>query len=126
VAFRAKPLRILVLLGIAFIGGTVLSDTVGRVFRTHASPTGFTDLFGRISWRWRVIRTSNAYVFCDPKPQLGGVPASKSEIPTGTQVQDSLDPVEPSAHDQRSPLECALAQFGAAVAAKYGCEQGAG
>jgi len=26
-----------------------------------------TDLFGRISWRWRVIRTSNAYVFRDPK-----------------------------------------------------------
>jgi hypothetical protein len=26
-----------------------------------------TDLFGRISWRWRVIRTSNAYVFYDPK-----------------------------------------------------------
>ena len=26
-----------------------------------------TDLFGRISWRWGVIRTSNAYVFYDPK-----------------------------------------------------------
>jgi hypothetical protein len=24
------------------------------------------DLFGRESWRWRVIRTSNAYVFNDP------------------------------------------------------------
>src|ERR1700760_438790 len=25
------------------------------------------DLFGSISWRWRVIRTSNAYIFRDPK-----------------------------------------------------------
>jgi hypothetical protein len=24
-------------------------------------------LFGHDVWRWRVIRTSNAYVFCDPK-----------------------------------------------------------
>jgi carboxyl-terminal processing protease len=45
--FRAKPLRILVLLGIAFIGGTVLSDTVGRVFRTHAFPTGLFSAFAQ-------------------------------------------------------------------------------
>ena len=25
------------------------------------------DLFGRDGWRWRVIRTSNAYVFQDPR-----------------------------------------------------------
>jgi hypothetical protein len=30
----------------------------------------YTDLFGCISWRWRVIRTSNAYVFRDPKGLL--------------------------------------------------------
>ena len=33
------------------------------------------DLFGHDGWRWRVIRTSNAYVFCDPKPQPVGLPA---------------------------------------------------
>jgi DNA-binding FadR family transcriptional regulator len=38
------------------------------------------DLFGHQGWRWRVVRTSNAYTFNDPKPQLSGVPASKSEI----------------------------------------------
>jgi helix-turn-helix protein len=74
-----------------------------------------TDLFGRISWRWRVIRTSNAYVFRDPKPQLVGVSASKSENPTGTQDQDILDPVQASACDPKSPLERALAQFRAAI-----------
>ena len=46
------------------------------------------DLFGRWSNRWTVIRTSNAYVFTDPQPQLAGVPAAKSENPTGTQNQD--------------------------------------
>ena len=42
------------------------------------------DLFSHEGWRWRVIRTSNAHVFRDPKPQLAGLPASKSENPTGT------------------------------------------
>ena len=30
------------------------------------------DLFGQWASRWQVIRTSNAYVFSDPKPQLAG------------------------------------------------------
>jgi hypothetical protein len=38
-----------------------------------------TDLFGADGWRWRVIRTSNAYAFNDP---------SKSEIQTGTTPQE--------------------------------------
>jgi hypothetical protein len=37
------------------------------------------DLFGRWASRWRVIRTSNAYVFRDPQQRPEGVPASKSE-----------------------------------------------
>ena len=37
-------------------------------------------LFGKASaWRWRVVRTSNAYVFSDP--------ASKSDFPTRTPAQ---------------------------------------
>jgi hypothetical protein len=40
------------------------------------------DLFGHEGWRWRVIRTSNAYCFRDP--------ASKSDYPTGTPNQDSF------------------------------------
>jgi hypothetical protein len=31
------------------------------------------DLFGRWASRWRVIRTSNAYVFHDPQPPLAGL-----------------------------------------------------
>jgi hypothetical protein len=48
------------------------------------------DLFGRWASRWRVIRTSNAYVFRDPGPRLAGVPASKSEIRSGHRIRRFL------------------------------------
>jgi Helix-turn-helix domain len=81
------------------------------------------DLFGRWASRWTVIRTSNAYVFRDPQPQLAGVSSAKSENPSGTQDQEILDPVATPAPNSDSPLECALARFGAALAAKKGIEQ---
>jgi len=43
------------------------------------------DLLGDNGWRWRVLRTSNAYNFCDPG---AADRASKSEKPTGTPNQD--------------------------------------
>jgi Helix-turn-helix domain len=85
-----------------------------------------TDLFGRISWRWRVIRTSNAYVFYDPKSADRRQLCSKSENRSGTQDQDILDPIQALARNPDSLLERALARFGAAVAAKQGIEQGDG
>jgi len=84
-----------------------------------------TDLFGRTTWRWRVIRTSNAYVFRDPQATVSGVPASKSENRTGTLDPEILRPVQAPAVDPESPLERALARFAAAVVAKDGIEQGA-
>ena len=73
------------------------------------------DLFGRWTSRWRVIRTSNAYVLRDPKPQLAGVSACKSENPPGTQNQE-LNPLRPTpAPDPNSPLERALRQLGAGI-----------
>ena len=83
-----------------------------------------TDLFGRTTWRWRVIRTSNAYVFRDPQATVSGVPASKSENRTGTLDPEILRPVQAPAVDPESPLERALARFAAAVVAKDGIEQG--
>jgi Helix-turn-helix domain len=53
------------------------------------------DLFGRIAYRWQVIRTSNSYRFLDPK---GGAPASagcKSENPSRPVIQESLSFVAP-------------------------------
>jgi hypothetical protein len=78
------------------------------------------DLFGQWVSRWQVIRTSNAYVFRDPKP---GLPC-KTENPTGTLDQEvlSLTPAPP--RDPNSPLERALARFGAALGGKDGIEQG--
>ena len=46
------------------------------------------DLFGQWASRWQVIRTSNAYVFRDPKPQSAAAFACKSENPPGTQNQE--------------------------------------
>jgi len=81
------------------------------------------DLFGQWASRWRVIRTSNAYVFRDPKPQLAGVFACKSENLTGTRDQDVLS-LEPAAAPQpNSPLERALARFGATLGSKDCIEQ---
>jgi hypothetical protein len=61
------------------------------------------DLFGQWTTRWRVVRTSNAYVFRDPQPQSPAV-ASKSENPTGTLNQESL----PYDLTGDSPLDRAL------------------
>jgi len=84
-----------------------------------------TDLFGRISWRWRVVQTSNAYAFRAPQqPHVGGF-ASKSEKRSGTQNQVILGSVHVPARDLDSSLERALARFGAAVATKVRIEQGA-
>jgi hypothetical protein len=84
------------------------------------------DLLGQWASRWRVIRSSNAYELRDPLQRPAGVPASESENQIGTQNQEVTDlvPAPPGAPD--SPLERALARFGAAVAAKDGIEQGAG
>jgi hypothetical protein len=84
-----------------------------------------TDLFGRTTWRWRVLRTSNAYAFRDPQVvNSQGVP-SKSENRPGTRRQDVLPSVPAPAIDPNSPLERVLARFGAALAVKEGIEHGA-
>jgi hypothetical protein len=45
-----------------------------------------SDHLGDNGWRWRVLRTSNAYNFRDP----GSPEPSKSKKPTGTTIQDSF------------------------------------
>ena len=66
------------------------------------------DLFGRWASRWRVIRTSNAYVFRDPQQRPAGVPASKSENRSGTLNQEFLVLYVLAPRDPDSPLERAL------------------
>jgi hypothetical protein len=48
------------------------------------------DLFDGHGWRWRVIRTSNAYAFTDPSPTGERPNSSKSEKPTETANQASF------------------------------------
>jgi hypothetical protein len=65
------------------------------------------DLFGQWANRWRVIRTSNAYVFRDPLERPAGVPASKSENQIGTRNQE-LNSASLPALDPNSALARAL------------------
>jgi Helix-turn-helix domain len=84
------------------------------------------DLFGRWASRWRVIRTSNAYVFRDPGPRVAGVPASKSEIRSGTQNQEILIPLPTPAPDPDSPLERALRHLGGVIERRLLSNKGSG
>jgi hypothetical protein len=72
------------------------------------------DLFGRARNRWRVIRTSNAYTFVDPKPSRVGTLSSKSDLPTGTEGQE-LRLAVPRTLDAANSLHQALLRWGEAV-----------
>jgi hypothetical protein len=84
------------------------------------------DLFGRWASRWRVIRTSNAYVFRDPQAQLAGVPVAKSENRMGTPDQDDSTYRVQALIDPDGPLERALRQLGNAIEARLPMNNGRG
>ena len=100
----AEALKVLELAGVL--------TWVHRIARIHVRER---DLFGRMASRWRVIRTSNAYVFRDPQQRLQGVSASKSENRSGTLNQEFLPLTAPPPVDPDSPLEQALARFATAI-----------
>jgi hypothetical protein len=78
------------------------------------------DLFGHWGSRVRVIRTSNAYQFIDPKGAESRRNSSKSEFPSGTEIQDSLSSLfAPKTRplDPTTPLDAALIRFGRALGA---------
>ena len=71
------------------------------------------DLLGDNGWRWRVLRTSNAYNFRDPSPAADRPNSSKSEKPTETPNQEFFSPMSapPTAEiDPTPPLRAASAQ----------------
>ena len=82
------------------------------------------DLFGHWGSRVRVIRTSNAYHFRDPRPGFTGVVVgngSKSEFPSGTSAQESFPlttPPAPPPLDPNNPLHQALLGLKAALERK--------
>jgi hypothetical protein len=79
------------------------------------------DLWGREGWRWRVIRTSNAYAFRDPQAVIRPVP-SKSDQRTATPDQEDSKPLQAPAVDPASPLERALARFAAIEGTRHKVE----
>jgi Helix-turn-helix domain len=95
---------------------------VNRITRIrHQIP----DLFGKWSTVWRIIRTSNAYVFRDPLPCAETRPpeakASKSENPPGTLNQDFSSNIQATGRDlssMDSDLLSTLHRLGSAIAAK--------
>jgi hypothetical protein len=64
------------------------SGVLSWVHRIKRVREAAPDLFDGHGWRWRVIRTSNAYNFRDPSPAADRPNSSKSEKPTGTPNQD--------------------------------------
>lgn len=50
---------------------------VNRIIRVRVREK---DLFGQWATRWRIVRTSNAYVFHDPKPAMRVAEASKTKF----------------------------------------------
>ena len=66
------------------------------------------DANGRVSWRVRIIRTSNAYTFNDPKSAEIRPVSSESENRPGTMNQDASDRTVRGDLDPHSPLERAL------------------
>ena len=77
------------------------------------------DLLGDNGWRWRVLRTSNAYHFRDP----GAPEPSKSEKPTGTANQgffSSLGAAFGGERTARSGRKRALREEGSRGAAAQG------
>jgi hypothetical protein len=80
-----------------------------------ADDCGSLHLFGRWASRWRIIRTSNAYVFRDPLERPAGVPSSKSENRIRTRNQEILPSLPAPAINPDSPLERALQHLGAGI-----------
>jgi hypothetical protein len=84
------------------------------------------DLFGHWASHWRIVRTSNAYVFRDPLPCAEGQGEAKSENPPGTLNQDisilkkeTQAPTDPYSGMSNSLLG-ALHKLGTALAAREG------
>lgn len=68
------------------------------------------DLFGRAVWVWRVVRTSNAYTFRDPKAALPQRETSKSEFPLGPPDEPKKQPAL-AVLDPSHPLARALSRY---------------
>jgi hypothetical protein len=87
IAKRADCARSTVSLAIKALELAGVLSWVNRIVRERDHEL---DLFGHWVTRWRIIRTSNAYLFRDPQPGASVPSSSKSEIRSGTPIPESI------------------------------------
>ena len=123
IAEKAKCARSTVTEAIKALEDAGILTWVNRIVRVKERAL---DLFGHWASRWRVLRTSNAYQFTDPKGAGGCKSAgrqenfSKSEYPTGITDQDFIPSLATPAlplFDTETPLGAALMRLGQAIGA---------
>jgi hypothetical protein len=123
IAEKAKCCRDTVYEAIKVLEEANVLTWVNRIWREQVRER---DLFGKWATRWRIVRTSNAYLFRDPLPCAAGRGASTSEIPPGTLFQvDSItkkpatEPVD-NLNGMDKGLLKALHRLGTAIATHEG------
>ncbi|SDR63442.1 Helix-turn-helix domain-containing protein [Rhizobiales bacterium GAS113] len=121
IAARAACARSTVAVAIKALEEAGILSWVNRITRIRDR---MPDLFGQWATRWRVIRTSNAYHFTDPKAageRPGSAFRSKSELPSGPGIQESIPekavPASPPL-DPDNPVAKALIDWRKAFNAK--------
>jgi DNA-binding transcriptional ArsR family regulator len=123
IAEKAKVARSTVSVAIKALEDAGLLSWVNRIVRVKDSAL---DLFGHWVNRWRVMRTSNGYQLFDPLAARGHKVAgiqgnpSKSEIPAGNTIQDSIPSIVPPplpVLDPETPLGAALLRLGQTLGA---------
>jgi DNA-binding MarR family transcriptional regulator len=115
IAEKAGCARSTVAEAIKALEDTGLLSWVNRIVRVRER---CVDLFGGHGTRWRIIRTSNAYSFNDPQKQEARAFSSKSDLPSGTSIQElsSLTKLPcPALLDPDNPLEAALLKLRTAM-----------
>jgi hypothetical protein len=123
IAEKAKCCRDTVYEAIKVLEAANVLTWVNRIVREGVRER---DLFGKWAIRWRIVRTSNAYLFRDPLPCAEGRGASKSENPTGTLNQDipmtkkEVDPPKETLDGMGKGLLQVLHRLGMAMAEREG------
>jgi Helix-turn-helix domain len=123
IAEKAKCCRDTVYEAIKVLEAANVLTWVNRIVREGVRER---DLFGKWAIRWRIVRTSNAYLFRDPLPCAEGRGSSKSENPTGTLNQDipmtkkEVDPPKETLDGMGKGLLQVLHRLGMAMAEREG------
>lgn len=114
IADKAGCVRSTVAEAIKMLESAGILSWVNRIHRIRLRER---DLFGQWATSWRVVRTSNAYLFHDPKAVVMQGKSSKSDFRSGPldPLLKTPGPVENPPLDPEAPLGRALAGYGRAA-----------